>query len=173
MSGNGSNKGNKGSDNARPKVSALRSKFENLIGQNTSTPSSPVQPSGKAKPAAAESKPVAEAIPAKGKGMEVEDDKDDSASNYGDDDSPVKSSTVAEATGRSAPEHYADIATENPYEEGEPTRQTVTYTSPLAKRKETAEETTKSLARELDESHRAIEAGEKEALRQLREKLDK
>ena len=182
-----------GSVTVRPNVNALRSQFESLETKNTKktvvTPTTTARRTGKAQPAAmTEAGDVARATATDE--FENGEGDDDVASEYGDDNIAVEVAVGAadEGSGRSTTEHYAEIATTNPYGEqseepkkeqlldrGEysdlPVRQTLTVPVSSPRREETMEETLGRLTRELEENHRAIEAEEKESLEFLQDML--
>ncbi|RYP41259.1 hypothetical protein DL767_001113 [Monosporascus sp. MG133] len=151
---------------SKSRVSTLRSRFEFLVNRNTTAPRPP----------------KVEAISKHGKdAVEAEEpEEEDACSDYGEDDA-TETAVSFQHLGRSSPEHYAEIAAMNPYEEargkdqsqdpehkGEyfdlPVHQTVT----MPVRAEAMEEALARLSNDLESTHKQIEEDQSAALQHLK-----
>ncbi|RYP49291.1 hypothetical protein DL768_004974 [Monosporascus sp. mg162] len=151
------------SNNSR--VNTLRSRFEFLVNRNTTAP----QPSK----VEAISKHDKDAIEAE------ESEEEDACSNYGEDDA-TETAEAFQGPGRSSPEHYAEIAAMNPYEDAHGKEQSqdlehkgeyfdmpVHQTAPMPVRAETMEILVR-LSNDLESAHKQIEEDQSAALQHLK-----
>ncbi|RYP15614.1 hypothetical protein DL765_005593 [Monosporascus sp. GIB2] len=150
---------------SKSRVNALRSQFEFLVNRNATAPQPPK---------------VGAILKHDKDDVESDEREEDACSDYGEDDAS-ETAEAFQGSCRSSPEHYAEIAAMNPYEdvhgkdqsqgpeqEGEyfdlPVRQTAT----LPVRAETMEEAFDRLSHDLESAHRQIEEDQSAALQHLK-----
>ncbi|RYP58383.1 hypothetical protein DL769_008975 [Monosporascus sp. CRB-8-3] len=151
---------------SKSRVNALRSQFEFLVNRNTSAPQPPK--------VEAISKHDKDAVEAEGH------EEEDACSDYGENDA-TEAAEAFQDSGRSSPEHYAEIAAMNPYEDGHGKDQSqdpehkgesfdlqVRQTATLSVRAETVEETLARLSNDIESAHKQIEEDQSAALQHLK-----
>ncbi|RYP02909.1 hypothetical protein DL764_005525 [Monosporascus ibericus] len=150
---------------SKSRVNALRSRFEFLVNRNTTAPrQSEVE---------AISKHDEDAVQAKER-------EKDACSDYGEDDA-TETAEAFQGPSRSSPEHYAEIAAMNPYEDAHGKDQSqepehkgeyfdlpVHQTPTMPMRAENIDEALARLSNDLESAHRQIEEDQSVALQHLK-----